>query len=677
MCSMPVPVPSASPLPPPYQSEPMSFSFPERSEASRPNSIPLFGGSHSMFLSPAQEQDELQLQSAPHEEEQSIAPSEPHVPALDPSIKLWEDGSLQPSGSTQSTVEAQTPLMEKTTKKVNIKCLGHPFNGHTFSVSPNQVVNISAGKFSVRHLVNEFELHSSRSSMSSLGGGASESNNNNNSSNPSAIIFEGEQMKFDSKSWSKRESESSGSENNMLNDGAASNNSSNCNSDSNQSDGEKDEITVNEVTTTTVECTEDQVESQEPPNLVPVVEKVVSEQRKKPEKFAWAPFFRRNSSSTTKEIHIPSNGSSSGTVSAPSGTKSSIGNLFTGWHSNKKVGEAPNEAKGKGKGKKHAEISSRAEIAAKDEVAAQNSKVLESFRCSGATTEDSGAIENPIPTAAKVDEDAENDCTLPTGNIHSAAYQSTGVVKQRLEAFEAKKVPSSDPVVVPSIPCSSGLQPSTKSHIRSHSAVLSSAMQPIIVPCNANVAGTTSTASDGEECSMSSTHGHQRKSSMPVLSCSNPDSGSVSEIESNATSAPSFNTAIAVPNIGGPHLRLPSTFLTPRKGSLDSNTLFKTLPKTRNFTVRGFQPPGSYSGSSSLVSSGPKSLFSSGTVKVVRPPTSGTSGSSDTSSSGSSSSSNCVDNVSCESSPPVTFAIRQEHGSTHPLKFLPKTSKCT
>jgi len=80
------------------------------------------------------------------------------LPMLDSSVELLQSAQLE------STPTAQLPDDSK--KVMSLKCCRRPYNGHTFSVSPNQVVNITAfvdhSKFSVRHLVNEFELHSNR-----------------------------------------------------------------------------------------------------------------------------------------------------------------------------------------------------------------------------------------------------------------------------------------------------------------------------------------------------------------------------------------------------------------------------------------------------------------------------------------------------------------------------------
>jgi hypothetical protein len=181
-------------------------------------------------------------------------------------------------------------------------------------------------------------------------------------------------------------------------------------------------------------------------------------------------------------------------------------------------------------------------------------------------------------------------------DIRSAStgiFQKTGVVKQRLEAFEAKSVPTLE-------------QYNSRSHNRSHSAT-GSPSSTINMFCKDPTVDRFSI-------------GHRRKSSMPHLN-------SNALIHESSQSNPSIN--------------LTATSLFNRKGSLDSNTLFRSIPNmsSRSFTVRGFQSPSSQTLSSKFPFSSTRhhrNAFGFNTAS------SGT---------------------------------RQQHGSTHPLKLLPQTTK--
>lgn len=110
-----------------------------------------------------------------------------NIPGNNSSIQTWLDNTtnslnnpdeaktFDPLDFNQSlnfsNLESSSNLESRrsSTGKSNLKSCRHPFNGHTFSVSPNQVLNITSladlTKCSVRHLVNEFELFSNRKNL--------------------------------------------------------------------------------------------------------------------------------------------------------------------------------------------------------------------------------------------------------------------------------------------------------------------------------------------------------------------------------------------------------------------------------------------------------------------------------------------------------------------------------
>lgn len=96
--------------------------------------------------------------------------------SIPPPPPLEEDEADEVQMDTTEFLSQHQPecsSTEESKKAMNLKCCRRPYNGHTFSVSPNQVVNITSivdcSKFSVRHLVNEFE----QQSKGSIGGGSS------------------------------------------------------------------------------------------------------------------------------------------------------------------------------------------------------------------------------------------------------------------------------------------------------------------------------------------------------------------------------------------------------------------------------------------------------------------------------------------------------------------------
>lgn len=323
-------------------------------------------------------------------------------------------------------------------KAMNLKCCRRPYNGHTFSVSPNQVVNITSivdySKFSVRHLVNEFELHSKGS-----GGSSGESTN-------ALEILSHKTVRSPHRTKVRAK---------LLD---------NCDTDytSSEDNQESDSVPIlpqfpdsHAVHTGTMSLRDFQT----------------NKSSKKVEKLGCLPFFRKYSSSMSKS----------------SQNKNAVG-----------------------PGGSHTKNSSGSK--------SRKGKLMEKL------SSESG------------------DCISPLEQL-PAKYQSTGVVKQRLEAFEAKASPHSKHQLF------------FRSHNRSHSA----------------------TGSSGSLQFESLGHLSQRKSSMPQL-------GS----RSSEFDSPTFQ-------------RLPIIqSSSDRKASLDSNGLFKSFPCPM---VRGFQN----SGSKSFFSTSPNS----------------------------------------------------------------------
>ncbi|CAL8129737.1 unnamed protein product [Orchesella dallaii] len=333
-------------------------------------------------------------------------------------------------------------------KNISLKCCRKPFNGHTFSVSPNQVINISTildSKFSVRRLVNEFESQSNRQ-LNSLLASIPDSNNtvNMEQTSPTSITRSSSRVK----SW-------------VMNDAETNNSAGEDNQDNGSTQSSSYESDANS-------SGDDRVS-------------------KKPEGLGCLSFLKLRSSHSHFKDRFPKETSS----------------LIDTSKSFRKSGDSPCRSRDKLKEKTY-----------------------------------KSKIKWPMDVFSNKMKENEN-------NKPEFHHMKTGVVKQRLEAFEAKST----------IPLSKQ-QYFIRSHSRSHSATGTSTTYPYdsIEPLS---------------------YGHQRKSSLPQLN--------------NSTDFDSSSL---------PH-RFPIVSLPDRKGSLDSN-VFRTFPNAncRSFTVRGFQ-----SNSKSLFSS--------------------------------------------------------------------------
>lgn len=355
---------------------------------------------------------------------------------------------------------------ESDRKSISLKCCRKPFNGHTFSVSPNQVINISTildSKFSVRRLVNEFESQSNRQLNSKL----CHLENSAAMSTPNSIEITTATLGEDS---SKE-------------DGSGQSTSS-YESDANSSG-------------------DDRVTS------------------KKAETFGClVSFLRRNHHHNLKSERISKDNSSS-LIETPRSYR-------------KSVGDSPSRSRDKSLKEKSYKAKSKWPV--------------------GPLTP--STVENEKP------------------EFHT---MKTGVVKQRLEAFEAKST----------IPLSKQQQSQQqqqhlflRSHSRSHSATGTSTNYPY------------------ETIEPLTSYGHQRKSSLPQL---NNSQSSPPDYDSNSLPSRYHNHTACIPD---------------RKGSLDSSG-FRTFPNAscRSFTVRGFQ-----NNSKSLFSS---SRQKSNNVVGFNPPASG------------------------------------------------------
>lgn len=397
--------------------------------------------------------------------------SEPLPPAIEITDDL-PDGSSSPNSSNNNVKPLELnilPTLEEkpddpksptsqdsdstsSRKNISLKCCRKPFNGHTFSVSPNQVINISSvldSKFNVRRLVNEFESQSNRQHNSLLSSTLIPFTTENNSTvsidptSPVGITRSNSRLK----PWIMNDScevgnNSTGTED--KDDGSAQ--SSSYESDANSSGD--DRVT------------------------------------KRSEAFGCLSFLRRNSHHNSHFKGDRFTKETSTLIDSP--------RCF------KKSGDSPCRSRDKLKEK------------------------------SSYKTKMKWPISDVFSNKLK-----ENENKKP--EFHN---MKTGVVKQRLEAFEAKST----------IPLSKQQQLFIRSHNRSHSATGTS---------------TTYTYESLEPLS----YGHQRKSSLPQLNNSPPD----------------FDTSSL------PH-RFPIVSLPDRKGSLDSS-VFRTFPNAncRSFTVRGFQ----------------------------------------------------------------------------------------
>jgi hypothetical protein len=348
-----------------------------------------------------------------------------------PALDLPEE--TQPNSELDTTIiDSQVP--EDSKKIMSLKCCRRPYNGHTFSVSPNQVVNITAfvdhSKFSVRHLVNEFELHSNRLNQINCVSECSGESPENYALSSVRSVTRGKVRKHfdrgdtDYSSEDNQESESLPILSGMRNE-----------------------------------------------DLKPSLP--VEKPHKKAEKLGCLPFLRKYSSLSSK-------GSLSKNVVSPSPAQHV-----------KKASADRSRDKPKEKGPK----------------------------CKGKIMETVAKLKDGDGLSAL----EQNPCK----------YQSTGVVKQRLEAFEAKSVPLSKHQLF------------FRSHNRSHSATGASASLQF------------------ETLS----HLSQRKTSMPHLDSRHSDFDS-----------PPFSH------------RIPLVQIPDRKASLDSNSLYKSNP-----CVRGFQNTGSKS----------------------------------------------------------------------------------
>lgn len=358
---------------------------------------------------------------------------------------------------TKSPTSQDSPDSVNGRKSISLKCCRKPFNGHTFSVSPNQVINISSildPKFSVKRLVNEFESQSSRQhhsfpSSSILGTSASDNIvatiESTSSPTPLSLARSGSSRV---KSW-------------ILNDTCETTNSTN-------SDEKDDGSAHSSSYESDANSSGDDHGS------------------KKSDAFGCLSFLRRSSHHSTH-------------FKADNFTKDSS-SITDSPRNFKKCGETPSRSRDKLKEK----------------------------------TSYKTKIKWPISEAFSNKQKENENNKLEFHNM------KTGVVKQRLEAFEAKST----------IPLSKQ-QLFIRSHSRSHSATGTS---------------TTYLYESIEPLS----YGHQRKSSLPQLN--NPSS------EYDTSSLSSF-----------PH-RFPIVNLPDRKGSLDSS-VFRTFPNAncRSFTVRGFQ----------------------------------------------------------------------------------------
>lgn len=341
-------------------------------------------------------------------------------------------------------------------KSISLKCCRKPFNGHTFSVSPNQVINISSvldSKFSVRRLVNEFESQSNSQLKSLL---SPSSADNTAASNTGRVVVGDDNNKDD-----------------------VSAQSSSYESDANSSG-------------------DDRVSS------------------KKAEGFGCLSFLRRSTHHSFKSDRWQGkDNSNSALIDTPRSFK-------------KGSGDSPCRSRDKLK-----------------EKSSYKAKLIGKWPIGHLTT---SSTENEKP------------------EFHT---MKTGVVKQRLEAFEAKST-------IP-LPKQQQQQLFIRSHSRSHSATGTSSTYPY------------------DNIDPLSTYGHQRKSSLPQLN----NSSSPAAVDYDSNSLP--HRFVSLPD---------------RKGSLDSS-VFRTFPNAncRSFTVRGFQ-----SNSKSLFTS---SRSKSNNVVGYSPPSSG------------------------------------------------------
>lgn len=379
-----------------------------------------------------------------------------------PTLEEKPDDPKSPTSQDSDSTE------NSSRKTISLKCCRKPFNGHTFSVSPNQVINISTvldSKFSVRRLVNEFESQSNRqlislSSPSSVpppGGNVVTESNASISMDTCSPLVLTRSGSSRVKSWIMNETcEITNSSTQVDDKDEGSGQSSSYESDPNSSGDDR----VN----------------------------------KKAEAFGCLSFLRRSSHHNTHFKTDRFSKESSSLIDTP--------------RSFKKTGDSPCRSRDKSK-----------------EKSSYKSKIKWPI----------GHLTSSDIFSNKLKENENNKPEFHT--------MKTGVVKQRLEVFEAKTT----------LPLTKQQQQHLfiRSHSRSHSA-----------------AGTSSTY-PYETIEPLSSYGHQRKSSLPQLN----NSSSSADYDSNSL----------------PH-RFPILSLPDRKGSLDSS-VFRTFPNAncRSFTVRGFQ----------------------------------------------------------------------------------------
>ena len=415
--------------------------------------------------------------------EKETQPSLLKAPPLSDVCQLSSDEvDIGHAQSDQVSARVTTPL----------KCCRRPFNGHTFSVSPNQVVNITSlgnlSKFSVRHLVNEFESHSSRNSLNIFPEATSPGSHTNSAMSDATNSASRKVPRRRSRD-SHEPAEDQTSKPDSIQDPSLENDSS-----------------------------EKQV-SDSPAEVIPNSDSV------KPLAMDMSETRNGTDSSDSeagvgcltflKAQHVsPIARIDRSTIEAASNT---ISKLIRSHQAKRSVDANRSREKLKDRGNRSKMRFSHPFSQLKD--GSSDSRKQSEFKQTGNVT--------------------------AVGNVNSGVFQKTGVVKQRLEAFEAKSVTPSEQ------------QCNHRSHNRSHSASGSSSSSLNI----------SSKDAAKDKLSM----GHRRKSSMPHLN-------SCSLITDSSQSAPSLN--------------LTSSTLFDRKGSLDSSNLFRTVPNANNrpFTVRGFQP---------------------------------------------------------------------------------------